>query len=240
MNPTAGMKIYSNHWGDWLWPAHDHHAFNAITEESRMIPGVMELVRECSGDAPIEIIQAGGNAGMFPCLIASKTAKVWTFEAEWTNYRALVANVGARKANVVPVFGALTSESGGYSAVTYTPSELDNTGAGFIHPSGSETLMAPNLSIDHNFPQINPALIWLDIEGAEFLALRGLMECFARMRPTLILEMKGLGSRYNATDDAITRFLEDRDYAVASKFGRDVVWVPKSKLSMAMRVVDKW
>lgn len=240
MNPTAGMKIYSNHWGDWLWPAHDHHAFEAITRESRMIGPVLDVMRVCCGEGDVEVIQAGGNAGMFPCLIADKRTKVWTFEAEWTNYRAMIANVAARQSNVVPVFGALQERSGGYSAVTYTPSELDNAGAGFIHPTGSQTLMAPNLSIDHNFPHINPALVWLDIEGAEFLALRGMMECFARMRPPVILEMKGLGSRYNATDDAITRFLEERDFVVAGKFGRDVLFVPKSKLSMVSHIVSKW
>lgn len=233
------IGIRENIHGKWSWPSYDYHAFDAITQETASIPRVLDLMRAVHSDRiSHEIIQAGGNAGMFPCLLSSDTQKVWTFEADWVNYRALIANTSDRDANVVAIYGALWDMSGPMFSVTHAPAERDNSGAQYAVETPDGT--CPSYAIDDSFPHITPSLMWLDIEGAEGKAIAGAMSSISNAHPIIILEMKGLSARYGMTDPLICEVLEGCGYEQVARFGRDVVFAHRHRITIARRVCSAW
>ena len=88
----------------------------------------------------------------------------------------------------------------------------------FVCLGDEDTALIPTRRLDdfaEEFPATTPALIKIDIEGAELLALRGAEQWLRRPHTDVLLSLhpQYLGPRYGHTPEEVLGFLRDRGYA---------------------------
>ena len=202
--------------GGWWWPTDDLCARPAIVGESiDAIPWVLSYVR--GGD----IIQAGGNVGVYPVALSPFFETVYTFEPDPLNFTCLQRNIAGRVANVRAVEAGLGEEEGVCEAVAVEP---NNCGAHrLIIPDVDDpeerAAYTPLMTIDSL--QLRPSCIWLDVEGFELPAIRGARETIRACSPVIVVEQKGLGLKYGHSDDHLTDLLAGLGYVHRSSQGND-------------------
>lgn len=164
----------------------------------------------------------GANVGFYT-LIASRlvgSGQVIAFEPLPANRAALERNLqlnGMSNVEVVPI--AISDEIGSASLNVYgSPMEAalesrsERSGAG----APVDQIDVPVSTIDAQlqaFPA--PALVKMDIEGAEVAALRGAATLLSQVKPTLICELHGTGG-------AVMDVLESYGYRVTTVGAPDV------------------
>lgn len=210
----------------WAWPVEDTECWGALQSERHNIDRIMAVAQRHM-TRPIEtIIQAGANAGMFPILLASKyDLNVLTFEPLAVNFCAMLINIERhlsvdRVGSVWPIFGAVGADDD-LVEVAFSDKEQTNFGAGYVRGGGK----IPCYGIDGMImDQID--MIWFDIEGAELSALRGAQILILKDRPIIVLEIKGLGDRFETPDHDLHQFMQDNNYKQVHKEGHDHVFAP--------------
>lgn len=190
------------------WPRSDTMARPIILSEvgpalSWVMPHVPE--RRC-------VVQAGGNVGVYPLRLAKLFERVYTAEPDPENFDCLERNV-EDVLNIDPWYAAFGDGKGECTTVHVEPG---NCGAHRI-VSGTEGALI--ITIDSL--EVAPDLIWLDVEGYEWFALRGAEETIRLHRPLIVTEEKGLGELYGAPDAAIGEYLSDFGYQCVSAHGND-------------------
>lgn len=196
--------------GFW-WPENDVHCRMVVLNEVEKLVDVTKLCSEKRA-----AVQAGGNVGVFPRELAKTFERVYTFEPDQDNFRCLNMNVAAL--NVFKFPAALACE---HRCVDLSR-ESDNIGAHYVNGSGPiPTLTIDDLALDAC------DLIYLDIEGAEWLALIGATQTIRKHRPVIVFEDKGLSERFGSEKGHIEREMTRLyGYSVHSRPERDVVMVP--------------
>ncbi len=95
-----------------------------------------------------------------------------------------------------------------------------NTGARFVKPGGDipvETIDSWNLT--------SLGFLKLDVEGSEYVALRGAADTLTRCKPIVLFENKFLWSRhYGLPKDSVSRLLTGLGYRMVDKVSRDEIW----------------
>jgi len=167
------------------------------------------------------VVQAGGNIGIWPVALSGHFDKVLTVEPDEENHAALLLNLdeklkGADRAKVSAYRGAF-----GASAGTGAMDRFDrhNIGAHRVKNGAEFSIMR----ID-SFDIDDCDLLCLDVEGYEHFAVQGAKETIFRSWPTIVLELKGLGERYGATDVDTITMLADWGYMIAGHVHRDVIF----------------
>lgn len=174
------MKKYRELW----FPEGDEHTPHAVHNEwDKKGQAICDMV-------PIKntVVQAGGNAGLFPINLSSYFTKVVTFEPITETYNALVANLKERPSikNIELHKVGLGENFGKAEKVVIDPK---NHGAHQIKSSeDGEIAVIPLDSLE--LRDVN--LMWLDVEGSEVKALNGSKETIERCKPIIVLENKGL------------------------------------------------
>lgn len=200
----------------WWWPAVDLHARGVITRDCAEAVGRM-LALIPGRDL---IVQAGANVGVYPIALADHFQAVVTFEPDPTNWECLERNLAARDSLCrVNPFRAALGEAAGWCIPT--PVEVANCGAHRVEfaadgPVGVVTIDSLNLPVCD--------AIWLDIEGPEFLALKGAEATIAKFSPLIGFEGKGLGATYGIAPGQANGWLEAQGYTFAERIGNDSIF----------------
>jgi FkbM family methyltransferase len=201
--------------GQWWWPADDTDARAAI-------------LRDCASDiaALLEhvpgrdlIVQAGANTGVYPLALAEEFAAVYTAEPDPTNYECLKRNLaGTEAAHRIVALNAAFGETEGECA----PVEVraHNCGAHRVAFGKGDV---PVWTIDALELQACDC-IFLDIEGAELLALKGAAQTIERFGPTVAVEDKGLNAAFGIGRGELQAWLAERGYAEVGRYGRDKIF----------------
>lgn len=199
----------------WFWPAGDTEARGVITRDCA--PSIAQLLSHFSGRDLI--VQAGANVGVYPIALADLFQSVITCEPDPTNWACLQKNLAARDSlNRVTAFNAAFGAAPG----TCDPVEVQPRNCG-AHRVSFGSGDVPVFTIDSlNLPACDA--IWLDIEGAELLALQGAEKTIKRFSPVIAVEDKGLHKAFGIPDGALQEWLENRGYEYADKIGRDKVF----------------
>lgn len=195
--------------GFW-WPDQDIHCRAVVLDE---VDKLREVSALCVGKQVA--VQAGGNVGVFPRWLAQVFGAVYTFEPDQENFECLCKNVPER--NVFKFPAALAAQHRGVDLAR----QADNVGAHQVDGLGP----IPTLRID-DLCLSACDLIYLDIEGCEWLALLGGAETINAYRPVIAFEDKGLSVKYGAAKGHIELDLAKIGYRVHSRPGNDVVMVP--------------
>jgi FkbM family methyltransferase len=196
-----------------VWPAEDEACCGVIFDEVLKLEVVYPHITNWTA-----CVQAGGNCGVFAMALSKKFTSVYTFEPDPTNFTCLAHNTNECE-NVYRLQAAVGSPN-------QTPIDLKrfdaNCGAHQVEGNGQ----IPVLTIDNlNLPSCG--LIYLDVEGFEYNALRGAIETIQRCRPVIVLEQKGIGNRYGMPDSELTVWLTSGfGYKLGEQIGKDKLYVP--------------
>lgn len=196
----------------WMWPARDDVAYDHI----KMYAPLLRLAaRQARGNAVA--VQAGGNAGMYPAILADHFDKVITFEPEPLNHFCLVYNTskfGSRVEAHQAVLGNRRVSVGLQERVGLRDGKrCVNTGAFHVEGEGS----IPQKRIDDlNLEALD--FLQLDIEGWELNALMGAEQTIKRFSPVIMVESFDHG-------DSPDAFLLERGYTRIVKGVHDSIYV---------------
>lgn len=218
---VAKLKLYRSSW-NWAgmrgsgaciqWNARDLVSLDTVM---KLVPGRTVAV------------QAGGNLGLFPKRLAEEFKTVYTFEPDAKLFECMLYN--APESNIVPVMAALGCSR---DTVSIGYGRRDGSGRpvheGLTHIAGPGDV--PQMLIDDlNLETCD--LIYLDIEGYEFNALRGAEQTIARCRPVLALELNGNVEFYGFQKQEIRDWLTSRGYVKVARLHGDDVYLPEERQS---------
>jgi len=140
------------------------------------------------------VIDIGSHVGYYSLLFAKcvgPTGRVFSFEPLPENLALLRKNVQLNKlTNVHSLSYALFSRAGELSLSV--PSESPNSGDGsVIHERGSKHVLVPAITLDSFCASANiqPDILKMDVEGAEYDVLLGAQETISKCRPKLLIEL---------------------------------------------------
>jgi len=198
----------------YYWPTGDRRTPFIVMNESKRIPLYLKWVNNFS-----TCLQAGGNVGVYANILAESFSKVITVEPDSENYECLNRNV--TKPNVVKIHAALSSEVGFVD--TFRPDfEKENYGATQIKKTevGIKTVRIDDMNLD------SLDFLMLDIEGWEHFALLGAAQTIEKFKPTISLELKGLGKKNGYTDQQTKDWLNKTfGYTIKEEIGKDWIFV---------------
>jgi FkbM family methyltransferase len=164
------------------------------------------------------VFDIGANHGIVSLLISSqnKDMQVYAFEASEAavniiNHHIRLNNLTGR----VKAINALIAERSGYTIPFYW--QDSSGGASITKGRLGHTIEVEKvtLSIDDFvlYKSIFPDFIKMDIEGAESLAIKGMKYTLTSVRPLIMIELHGLGSKSLAENAAeILEYIRDFNY----------------------------
>jgi FkbM family methyltransferase len=195
----------------WHVPDSDVSGFRYILRESLALP---QVLRHCKDFRTC--VQAGGNIGIYPKLLARDFDRVITFEPHAENYQALCMNTKdiGKISRFQMGLGKEVKRAGMHQNLK------GNMGA--IRVSDGDDISIVDL--DSLF--LNDVdLIYLDIEGYELFALQGAEKTIEKTRPVITVELNGLAEKFGSTDQAVRDWLTKRSYKQVTRVGHDYVYV---------------
>jgi FkbM family methyltransferase len=197
----------------WSWPDEDDKCRKVVFDWSKDLDVVYPHCRKFD-----ITVQAGGNMGVWPWLLAKKFKAVYTFEPDTRCVPHLRENLAG--ISNVRIHECGLWECNSYASIHNEPHEQRNLGAQFIR---TETSGIPLTTIDSlGLPACD--LIYLDVEGAELPALHGASETIEKFRPVIAVEDKTLSRRFGYEKGDIEKWLAaDYGYRVVARPHRDVV-----------------
>jgi FkbM family methyltransferase len=163
---------------DWVWINEDNGAWDGPKAdwESSHYGKILKYVKNFN-----TVIQAGGNQGMYPRLLSDMFRTVYTFEPDPLNFHCLVHN--CQKDNIHK-FNAALGEF--HNMIRINRGPLSNAGTHTVSVDNNATSI--QLRIDDLIGLQYCDLIWLDIEGYEYEAIKGAAEIIGKFKPVIILE----------------------------------------------------
>ena len=205
--------VKTHSFGGYLWPEKDKVTPSIVMKEVERLPLYLAHVpnrRVC--------VQAGGNVGVYATKLAEHFERVNVFEPDPDNLHCLRQN--CRLENVVCLEGALGDKR--QMVETWrTQKEMANYGATMIRPTSGKGV---DMFVLDEFNLKNLDFLFLDIEGYEFPALLGAAQTILRCKPTISVEIKGLGKQHGFSDDELRIWLDCMKYKQVAAIGRDVIF----------------
>ena len=190
---------------NWMWPKADTVAWaNPIRDW--VGPHKTNWLDNVPGRAVA--VQAGGNCGLYPRLLAQYFSRVYTFEPDPLNFMCLVNN--CQRDNIVKIQSAV-----GKCNELIHVNHLSETNVGMHTVSAGGTI--PTMTIDSLALEACD-FIQLDVEGYEVNALLGALGTIKRFHPVISVELgrgesphsmlSSLGYQFivRSEDDAIYKY----------------------------------
>jgi len=204
-----------------LWPDYDKRCAEVTFDEmAELVPSVMLHVK---GNRLA--VQAGGNCGQMPRMLAERFGTVYTFEPDHRNFVALTVNT-AELPNVFRYQAALGRSDTDLRGLGDGDGRYPGSNCGALYMDGKAFGWIPTLTVDGlNLPGCD--LLALDIEGGEAQAILGASWTIQRYRPVVVIEDKGLGKRLYGEEAGSARALLEgvHGYREVAKIRNDFVMV---------------
>ena len=161
----------------------------------------------------------GAHIGQYTLAASPLCRGVHSFEPVPDSFKLLQRNIQANRLANVSANQCAVSDTCG--EVTIYESDVDTLDRSSLRaPSGTSgrSFVVPSISIDVYATQhkIIPALIKIDVEGAEIPVLRGASSLLREKHPTLIVEVDKVNQpRFGFTADGLLRELKDFGYSLS-------------------------
>ena len=171
------------------------------------------------------VVQAGGNLGVFPKYMSGFFETVYTFEPEPELFEIMAQNAPER--NIIKFQAALGCERQlVHMSRVRRQQDGGNSHEGITHVSGAGKI--PTLQIDDlGLPICD--LVYLDIEGYEFYALKGAVKTVERCQPLIAVEVnKSLKQMGGITREDIHAWFRIHEYDFLQKIRSDEIFTPRS------------
>lgn len=171
------------------------------------------------------VVQAGGSYGIWPKILSDKFNKVYTFEPDPVSFECLARNVGA-SSHVMKFQMALGDFNGEVFIARKRLTEhhvSKELNASYINKYKKQItsrilcIMVDSLNLS------NCDALMVDVEGYEFLALKGAMNTIKKYKPLVLVQR-------DPTDYKIDTFLESLDYVFKENASSDRIYTHKGKM----------
>lgn len=168
-------------------------------------------------------IDAGANVGIWSVLAAAEMpagARILAIEPSPVSYEILAdcARVARGPARIIPVHGALSDHAGRARFTLDGPAAATNR---LSTPSENGTSVeVPLFTLDALVAEqgLTPAVMKVDVEGAELLLLRGARATMREARPVVVLELHW-GRELGATPQSLFDLTREYGYDVHDEGG---------------------
>lgn len=212
------MKNYSG----WFVPEMDYNGTRDILNEwNNKAAAVLKRVEHKR-----TVIQAGGNVGVFPVGLSKYFEKVYTYEPVDFNFKCLLKNIEG--INNIEAVEAGLGDIQGYAEISH----ITDKNCGAIRLTESNKGLAILTIDEQNFKDVD--LIWLDIEGYEYKALKGAKQTLEEYKPLLVLENNGLIHEFPSTnlgsETFRSRMKSEFNYVYIGRMMRDDIYIHQSKI----------
>lgn len=216
---------------------HSHILKRLMTSKSYE-PRIASLIGERLDPAK-DAIDVGANIGLFTVLMAGLTSMprtVLAIEPTPNAVKYLRRNIAANghAAKVLVFEGVAAEMRREYTVHTIPGMEEYSSLAGLVHPAvvkkPAEDLSVEGDTLDHLVERfrLNPGLVKIDTEGAEYHVLRGALRTIEKFRPVIISECANLLlRRQGASSQMVVDFLVSQSYVVESLSDDDILAYPK-------------
>lgn len=217
---------------DWAWPDHDVKLLQVINDVNDVDTILDKYVPERR-----VAWQAGAACGIWPFRLALLFDNVITVEPLNDNFACAAQNL-LSVYNVRFFQGVLGSgKEGRRVSMKQHPREQNNAGSQqveLIHPEADILNMDtfPVFTIDElTSSEDHVDFMALDLEGYELMAVQGAAEVIDRCNPVIVVEDKGLSSKFGVAQGTVIQHLIKRhDYKVVENIKRDVVMCHRSQV----------
>jgi FkbM family methyltransferase len=201
------------------WRGHMYYVLGFY--EPELIRTLAQLLQP--GDTCLDI---GGHAGYLAIIMArlvGPQGRVVAFEPVPENFAALKENIELNGlANVTVECVAMGEKEGSMELICAKDQSLSWTAsaAGYSMPAEPVRISVPVLSLDRYLQRhpLRPALLKIDVEGAELLVLQGARETLREIRPLVLVEIHDLGEQHRYE---VLALLEDCGYNVIAVDARN-------------------
>lgn len=221
--------------GEWLWPRedslcweffnkHEYKAWAHLNIPKYQFPD--EVIKLLSTKKRKLVLQAGGNCGLYAKLYSAMFERVVTFEPDHRWFICL--NHNASEKNIFKLQVALGNNNIPVSMIAPTLNGKENLGALYVTTDNG---LIPKITIDSL--GLDPDLIHLDIEGAEWDALLGAADTIKRSKPIIVVEWNQSGQRFGWSDEKIENMFLDLDYILLKEWSRDRAYAHKDSIHVA-------
>lgn len=147
------------------------------------------------------VLDIGANQGLFALAAARRigaAGRVYTFEPNPHAMDLLRRNIALNRMGgvIVPV-QAIVGDGARHVEVLHVPDRAAGWASSIHRHPGTRPLLIPSLAVDAFCRQQNlsPALIKIDVEGAEEAVLRGALQTIRRCRPLVFCAIHETNSR---------------------------------------------
>jgi FkbM family methyltransferase len=206
-------RYSKRHGSEFLWPKTDVWAWKWLNKKEHWdLPS--RIAALCKNKTTV--IQAGGNAGLYPMLYSKIFNTVITFEPDPDNFYCLDQNI--KSSNVIKYPYALGDTNKLVGLTTNPLWDIKNSGALKIKGDGN----IKQITVDSL--EVQPDLIHLDIEGFEGPALLGAEQSINVYQPLIVLETNGSGDEYGWPQEKINKLLKGWGYSIYLNWGHDTVY----------------
>jgi len=206
-----GFEMYLRDDKD-LFGYHLNHYYEP--EETKLIKQLVKPDWVC--------MDIGANIGYFTLLMGKQCKYVYAFEPEPSNFEMLKQNITLSDIDATLYKEAVGDKNGTMPLYLCT----SNNGMHRLYKSkwcneSTDTYVYCTQLDEYKFPKIN--LIKMDIEGAEFGALQGMVELLIKDHPTIIMEFHPMSIKeYGADPRKIWEFLIKLNYTISIIPGNEV------------------
>ena len=206
----------------WAWPKDDDILWATMLLEHQTADRLVSITRgrRPQKEGHISVLQAGGACGVMPWKLAQHSdVIVRSFEPVRINHLAATINLAATERAFVH-HGALMATCGW---VGMAQEQRANAGSWLLTDNRENA--APAFGSQHL--QAHWDLVWLDMEGAEFGVISGLLDDLASFDAPYVIaiELKGQAERYGWTDAWTISTIEGAGYVLREWLGNDAVFV---------------
>lgn len=206
---------------DWTWILEDTFTWNWFITYSKVYKTTPynwpeKLLEYCTTFNCI--IQAGGNAGMYPKFYSKYFKEVHTFEPDDKWFYCLDKNITEKNVKKYNVF---LGETNTRAKTEMNPKSPDNFGAIRTKidnsPNSKEMITIDSLNL-------SPNMIHLDVEGFEHSVLNGATTTIKRNKPIIVLETQNHFKNYGTSLSEIEITLNDLGYIPIKRWKLDCVY----------------
>jgi FkbM family methyltransferase len=180
----------------------------AILNSLEMVPKQAHFAQSLCDKKRIAI-QAGGHRGAAPLELIKYFDVVYTYEPDITNFKILVGAIGYHR--IIPTFGVLCDSHGTGGLQN---NSKNNSGDFRSKPNGD----IPRHKIDDlKFDSCD--LIWLDVQGDEYVALEGGRDTVQECAPII-----GIESKNSQPAPKVEEYLDRHGYIFVGSVGLDMFY----------------
>lgn len=202
--------------GEFLMSAKSH-IFLRLAQFGEYEPALIKLILEAVVPDK-DVIDVGANLGFFSCAAAKRltTGSVLAIEPTDGAYRRLVQNIDLNGVkDKIVVFKGLASDTAGVSDIHFIDgmeeySSIEKSEHPAVAGRDMKSIKVPSKTIDQLVSEhgLHPAVIKVDVEGAENLVFKGAHETLTKFRPMVLAELnrKMLGTFDSTPEELINQF----------------------------------